>query len=455
MAALEVRIPNIGGFKDVGVIDVLVKPGDAVKVDDPLVTLESDKATMDVPSPAAGTVREVRVQVGSRVSEGSLVLILEAAEGAPARAAAPPQPAASPSPAPAPPAAPPVTAPAAPAAAPQTGAAAQSPPLAPPPSPASPATGTSPPTAGKAGPDRRVLHASPSVRRFARELGVDLSQVAGSGPRGRILREDVQGFVKQVMSGTAPVGAGGGAGLDLLPWPRIDFARFGPVETRPLSRIQKIAGANLARNWVMIPHVTQFEEADVTELESFRTRLNGENGGPGVKVTLLAFLVKACVAALKRFPELNASLDGDSLVLKRYFHIGFAADTPNGLVVPVVREADRKGVVEIARELAELAARAREGKLAAADLQGGSFSISSLGGIGGTAFTPIINAPEVAILGVSRTSTRPLWDGGQFAPRLMLPLSLSYDHRVVDGALAARFTTHLARLLADPWRMVL
>jgi pyruvate dehydrogenase E2 component (dihydrolipoamide acetyltransferase) len=455
MAALEVRIPNIGGFKDVGVIDVLVKPGDAVNVDDPLVTLESDKATMDVPSPAAGTVREVRVQVGSRVSEGSLVLILEAAEGAPARAAAPPQPAASPSPAPAPPAAPPVTAPAAPAAAPQTGAAAQSPPLAPPPSPASPATGTSPPAAGEAGPDRRVLHASPSVRRFARELGVDLSQVAGSGPRGRILREDVQGFVKQVMSGTAPVGAGGGAGLDLLPWPRIDFARFGPVETRPLSRIQKIAGANLARNWVMIPHVTQFEEADVTELESFRTRLNGENGGPGVKVTLLAFLVKACVAALKRFPELNASLDGDSLVLKRYFHIGFAADTPNGLVVPVVREADRKGVVEIARELAELAARAREGKLAAADLQGGSFSISSLGGIGGTAFTPIINAPEVAILGVSRTSTRPLWDGGQFAPRLMLPLSLSYDHRVVDGALAARFTTHLARLLADPWRMVL
>ena len=455
MAALEVRIPNIGGFQDVGVIDVLVKPGNAVKVDDPLVTLESDKATMDVPSPAAGTVREVRVQVGSRVSEGSLVVILEAAEAAPARAAAPPQPAASRSPAPAPPAAPPVTAPAAPAALPPTGAAAQAPPLASPPSPASLATGASPPAAGKAGPDRRVLHASPSVRRFARELGVDLSQVAGSGPRGRILREDVQGFVKQVMSGTAAVGAGGGAGLDLLPWPRIDFARFGPVEARPLSRIRKIAGANLARNWVMIPHVTQFEEADVTELESFRTRLNGENGGPGVKVTLLAFLVKACVAALKRFPELNASLDGDSLVLKRYFHIGFAADTPNGLVVPVVREADRKGVVEIARELAELAARAREGKLAAADLQGGSFSISSLGGIGGTAFTPIINAPEVAILGVSRTSTRPVWDGGQFAPRLMLPLSLSYDHRVVDGALAARFTTHLARLLADPWRMVL
>ena len=455
MAALEVRIPNIGGFQDVGVIDVLVKPGNAVKVDDPLVTLESDKATMDVPSPAAGTVREVRVQVGSRVSEGSLVVILEAAEAAPARAAAPPQPAASRSPAPAPPAAPPVTAPAAPAAAPPTGAAAQAPPLASPPSPASLATGASPPAAGKAGPDRRVLHASPSVRRFARELGVDLSQVAGSGPRGRILREDVQGFVKQVMSGTAAVGAGGGAGLDLLPWPRIDFARFGPVEARPLSRIRKIAGANLARNWVMIPHVTQFEEADVTELESFRTRLNGENGGPGVKVTLLAFLVKACVAALKRFPELNASLDGDSLVLKRYFHIGFAADTPNGLVVPVVREADRKGVVEIARELAELAARAREGKLAAADLQGGSFSISSLGGIGGTAFTPIVNAPEVAILGASRVSIRPVWDGERFAPRKILPLSLSYDHRVIDGAAGARFTTYLAELLRDMRRAML
>jgi pyruvate dehydrogenase E2 component (dihydrolipoamide acetyltransferase) len=303
-----------------------------------------------------------------------------------------------------------------------------------------------------------VAHASPSVRKVARELGVDPLRVQGTGPKGRILLEDVRRFVKQVMSGPAPAAAGsfaGGGALDLLPWPRVDFARFGPIETRPLSRIKKISGANLSRNWVMIPHVTQFEEADITEIEAFRVRLNEENGKAGVKVTLLAFLVKACVAALKRFPELNASLDGESLVLKRYFHIGFAADTPNGLVVPVIKDADRKGVLEIAKELSELAAKAREGKLGPAEMQGGCFSVSSLGGIGGTAFTPIINAPEVAVLGVSRSATKPVWDGAKFTPRLLLPLSLSYDHRVIDGATAARFTTYLGQLLADLRRSVL
>ena len=280
---------------------------------------------------------------------------------------------------------------------------------------------------------------------------MDVARVTGSGPRGRVLQEDVQKFVKQAMAGQVS----GGTGLDLLPWPRIDFARFGPVETRPLGRIRKIAGANLSRNWVMIPHVTQFDEADVTDLEDFRTRLNAELGEKGPKVTLLAFLVKACVSALQRFPEFNSSLDGDSLVLKRYFHVGFAADTPNGLVVPVLRDADRKGVLVIARELSELAARARDGKLQAADIQGGTFSISSLGGIGGTAFTPIVNAPEVAILGASRVSTRPVWDGERFAPRKILPLSLSYDHRVIDGAAGARFTTYLAELLRDMRRAML
>jgi pyruvate dehydrogenase E2 component (dihydrolipoamide acetyltransferase) len=428
MSLLEVRVPNIGGFKDVGVIEVLVKPGDAVAADASLVTLESDKATMDVPSPVAGTVREIRVKVGDRVGEGSLVILLEAAEGGAAVAA----PVAAPV---APPAAAPVAAPApvsVPVAAPAPVA------IAPPASLAAPVS------AG-------VTHASPSVRKVARELGVDLSRVTGTGPRGRILQEDVQKFVKLSLAGQVS----GGTGLDLLPWPRIDFARFGPVETRPLARIRKIAGANLARNWVMIPHVTQFDEADVTDLEDFRTRLNGELAGKGPKVTLLAFLVKACVAALQRFPEFNSSLDGDSLVLKRYWHVGFAADTPNGLVVPVVRDADRKGVLDIARELGELSARAREGKLAAADIQGGTFSISSLGGIGGTAFTPIVNAPEVAILGASRVAVRPVWDGERFAPRKMLPLSLSYDHRVIDGAAGARFTTFLGELLRDLRRAML
>jgi pyruvate dehydrogenase E2 component (dihydrolipoamide acetyltransferase) len=423
MSLLEVRVPNIGGFKDVGVIEVLVKPGEAVAADASLITLESDKATMDVPSPFAGTVRDVRVKVGDRVGEGTLVLMLEAeaAMGAPV----------------APSTAQPV---AAPAAVPTPGPVAAPAPVAA--SAVVPASGPVP--SGQA-------HASPAIRKMARELGVDLSRVTGTGPRGRVLQEDVQKFVKQALAGQVP----GGVGLDLLPWPRVDFARFGPVETRPLSRIRKIGGANLARNWVMIPHVTQFDEADVTDLEDFRVRLNSELGEKGPKVTLLAFLVKACVAALQRFPDFNSSLDGDSLVLKRYFHVGFAADTPSGLVVPVVRDADRKGVLDIARALGELSAKAREGKLAAADIQGGSFSISSLGGIGGTAFTPIVNAPEVAILGASRVSIRPVWDGERFAPRKILPLSLSYDHRVIDGAAGARFTTYLAEVLRDMRRAML
>ena len=463
---MEIRVPAIGGFKDVGVIEVLVEPGQAVKVDDSLVTLESDKATMDVPSPAAGTVQKVAVKMGDRVSEGSVLLTLDVAETAAEPAAnAPPaasRPSSAPSSAPAP-ARPPATASApAPAESPAIeppGAAAAAggePGPGPPPAGVAPVAGT--PPGGAPGP-ARVAHASPSVRKVARELGVDLSRVAGSGPKGRILLVDVRRFVKQVMSGEAP-GAGaanvvGSRALDLLPWPQVDFAAFGPVETRPLSRIKRISAANLARNWVMIPHVTQLDEADVTELEAFRVRLNEEHARDGLKVTLLAFLVKASVAALRRFPEFNSSLDGDSLVLKRYYNVGFAANTPNGLVVPVVKRADEKGVLEIARELGDLAARAREGKLGLGDLQGGTFSISSLGGIGGTAFTPIINAPEVAILGVSRGATRPVWDGEAFVPRLMLPLSLSYDHRVIDGAAAARFTALLAKLLADLRRALL
>ena len=443
MNLLEVRVPNIGGFKDVGVIEVLVKPGETVAADASLVTLESDKATMDVPSPAAGTVREVRVKVGDRVGEGSLVLLLESADAGVAASPAAPVP---PAPAPAASSAtPPAAAPPAPRAAPPAA------PPAPEPAPAAGPVAVSAPSAAPAASAPGPVHASPSVRKFARELGVDLARVTGTGPRGRVQHEDVQKFVKQSLSGQVP----SGSGLDLLPWPKVDFSRFGPVETRPLPRIRRIAGANLARNWVMIPHVTQFDEADVTDLEEFRTRLNAELGAAGPKVTLLAFLVKACVSALQRFPEFNASLDGESLVLKRYFHVGFAADTPNGLVVPVVRDADRKGLLEIARELSELAARARDGKLALGDMQGGTFSISSLGGIGGTAFTPIVNAPEVAILGASRVAVRPVWDGEKFAPRKMLPLSLSYDHRVIDGAAGARFTTHVASVLQDMRRAML
>ncbi len=455
MSSIEVRVPNIGGFKDVGVIDVLVKAGDSVKVDTSLVTLESDKATMEVPSPNAGTVREVKVRVGDRVGEGSVLVLLEpagAAAGAPVAAA------------PAPKVTSPAAGPAAVVAAEQRPAAAVREDAAPAPAveprpgavavAAAPASTSTAALARAAQPGEPVkAHASPAVRKAARELGVDLAKVPGSGPRGRVLLEDVQRFVKDAL--TAPAGPGSGVGLDLIPWPKVDFAKFGPIESRPLSRIKKIAGANLARNWVMIPHVTQHDEADITELEAFRVSLNQEHAGEDVKVTLLALLMKACVAALREFPEFNASLDGDALVLKRYFHLGFAADTPAGLVVPVVREVDQKGVLLLARELAELAAKARAGKLGAAEMSGGCFSISSLGGIGGTSFTPIINAPEVAILGVSRSVTRPVWDGKAFQPRLILPLSLSYDHRIIDGAAAARFTTYLVRLLADLRRVLL
>ncbi len=445
MSTLEVKVPDIGDFTDVPVIEIFVKAGDAVAAEDSLVTLESDKATMDVPSPSAGTVKEVRVKLGDKVSEGTLIAVLDA-DGT----AAKPTPAAAPAVAPTKPA-----------------PAAASDAAAPKPSPAAPTPAPAPAAAPAAAPvdaeSFKAAHASPSVRKFARDLGVDLSRVKGSGPKGRILQEDVQGFVKQAMSGGEPGVAGGGVTgggeLNLLPWPKVDFAKFGPFETRPLSRIKKISGANLARNWVMIPHVTQFDEADITDLEAFRVALNKENEKAGIKLTMLAFLIKASVAALKKFPDFNASLvstvDGDSLVVKQYWHIGFAADTPNGLVVPVLKNADQKGVLQIAKEMGELSAKAREGKLGPADMQGGCFSISSLGGIGGTAFTPIINAPEVAILGVSKSQTKPVWDGKAFAPRLMLPLSLSYDHRVIDGASAARFAAYLAGLLADMRRVVL
>jgi len=432
MSAIEIKVPDIGDFADIPVIEVLVKPGDTVKAEDSLVTLESDKATMDVPSPAGGVVKDVRVKVGDKVSEGTVVLTLEAADAKPAAASAPAAPAAAPAPAPAPatPAAAPVKAP-------------------PPSAPAAPAPAVD-------GDAFKAAHASPSVRAFARQLGVDLSRVTGSGPKARILQEDVQAYVKRTLAdGAAASGGGSGGALNLLPWPRVDFARFGPVESKPLSRIKKISGANLARNWVMIPHVTNHDDADITDLEAFRVRLNKENEKSGVKVTMLAFLIKAACAALAKFPEFNASLDGDNLVYKRYFHIGFAADTPNGLVVPVIRNADQKGVLAIAKEMGELSAKAREGKLGPADMQGGCFSISSLGGIGGTYFTPIINAPEVAILGVCRSAIRPVWDGAGFAPRLLLPLSLSWDHRVIDGAAAARFNAYLGALLADMRRMVL
>jgi pyruvate dehydrogenase E2 component (dihydrolipoamide acetyltransferase) len=439
----EVAVPDIGDFKDVEVVEVLVKPGDAVAAEQSLITVESDKATMEIPSPAAGVVKELRVRVGDKVGEGSPVLVLQEA------GVAGTAPAAAPKAAPAP-----VPAESAPPA--QAAPASRQPPVRA--EPAAEAAGFKP-------------HASPSVRKFARELGVDLSRVRGSGPKGRVLQQDVQAFVKGIVTGAAPAPAAAGpaaagTGLALLPWPQVDFAKFGPIETQPLSRIKKISGANLARNWVMIPHVTNNEEADITELEAFRVQLNKENAagegkgppgsaGAGAKVTMLAFLIKAVVAALRRHPEFNASLDGDHLVLKRYFHIGFAADTPNGLVVPVIRDADQKGIFDLARETAELARQAREGKLKPADMQGGCFSISSLGGIGGTHFTPIINAPELAILGVSKSQMKPVWDGKVFQPRLMLPLSLSYDHRVIDGAAAARFNAFLAALLADFRRAML
>jgi pyruvate dehydrogenase E2 component (dihydrolipoamide acetyltransferase) len=437
--SIEVKVPDIGDYKDIPVIEILVKEGDTVEAEQALITLESDKATMDVPSPSAGKVKSIKVKVGDNVSEGTLIVELEGADGgsaAPAQAKAEAAPAAA--------AEAPAKAPAPAASQPGTSALAEAPAI----------------TAGEGG-THTNSHASPSVRKFARELGVNVSRVKGTGPKGRITQADVTAFVKGVMSApaasSAPVAAAGGTGvgLDLLPWPKIDFTKFGPIDPQPLSRIKKISGANLHRNWVMIPHVTNNDEADITELEALRVTLNKENEKSGIKVTMLAFVIKAVVAALKKFPTFNASLDGDTLVLKQYYHIGFAADTPNGLVVPVIRDADKKGLLQIAQEMADLSKLARDGKLKGEQMQGGCFSISSLGGIGGTNFTPIINAPEVAILGLSRGAMKPVWDGKQFVPRLTLPLSLSYDHRVIDGASAARFNAFLGGLLADFRRAIL
>ena len=444
---IEVRVPDIGDFHDVAVIEVLVKPGDRVEAEQSLITVESDKASMEIPSSAAGIVQDIKVALGDRVNQGDLVLTLQGAPGA--------------------------AAPAAVASGQEAALAAVSgqPALAPMPAPsvqAAPAVVPVAPYVAAAGAVGQP-HASPTVRKFARELGVPLAEVRGSGAKGRILQEDVQAFTKAVMTGatrtqaqqaaapapTAP--AGGGAGLDLLPWPKVDFTKFGAIESQPLSRIKKLSGANLSRNWVMIPHVTYCEDADITDLEALRVQLNAEkkNQQAGIKVTMLSFLIKACVSALKEFPDFNASLDGDSLIRKHYYHIGFAADTPNGLVVPVIRNADQKGILEISRELAELSKKARDGKIGPADMTGASFTISSLGGIGGTYFSPIINAPEVAILGVCRSEMKPRWNGTAFEPRLMLPLSLSADHRVIDGASAARFNAYLGQVLADFRRVLL
>jgi len=433
MAVIELTVPDIGDVTDAAVIELLVKPGDAVKPEQSLITIESDKASMEVPS-AVG---------GDKVSKGSLVGLLETGEGVVAAEAVAAAPVAAPAPAP-------VAAPVSAQAAVVVEAKAVEP------------IERTNPTAALASvevpPLSSVSHASPSVRRFARELGVELLRVQGTGPKGRITHVDVQNFVKGVMARAgqpAAASSNGGAGsadlggMTLLPWPTVDFAKYGPVERQPLSRIKKISGANLHRNWVRIPHVTNNDEADITELEAFRVKLNEEHAKAGTKFTMLAFLLKACAVALRKFPQFNASLDGDDLVLKQYVHIGFAADTPNGLVVPVIRDVDTKSLSQLAIETAALAAKAREGKLLPGDMQGGCFSISSLGGFGGTTFTPIINAPEVAILGVCRSAMKPVWNGSSFDPRLMLPLSLSYDHRVIDGASAARFNTYLAGLLAD------
>jgi len=425
---VEVRVPDIGDFAEVAVIELLVKPGDTIAVEQSLITVESDKASMEIPSSHAGVVQSLTVKLGDKVSKGTPIAIVEASGGGAAAAAAP------------------VPAAAAPAAAVPTAAAAAAPAAMPAHQPATPSA--------------TLPHASPSVRKFARELGVPLDQVKGSGPKGRITQPDVQGFVKGVIAGAqaAPKGAAaaaGGAFPGLLPWPQVDFAKFGEIERKDLSRIKKISGANLHRNWVVIPHVTNHDDADITELEAFRVQTNKENEKSGIKVTMLAFMIKAAVAALKKFPEFNASLDGEQLVLKKYFHIGFAADTPNGLVVPVIKDADKKGIFQISQEMGELAKKARDGKLGPLDMAGGCFSISSLGGIGGRYFTPIINAPEVSIMGVCKSSLEPRWDGKQFVPRLILPLSLSWDHRVIDGAAAARFNVYFASLLADFRRIVM
>jgi pyruvate dehydrogenase E2 component (dihydrolipoamide acetyltransferase) len=451
MSATSVEVPDIGDFTDVPIIEILVSPGDTVAVDDPLLTLESDKATMDVPAPFAGTVGELLVNIGDRVSQGTRLLTLSPSSdgngGAPAEtksadaveSAVEAEEQSAPSTPPPAAAAPPAAAPAPPAAAPAPPAAA----------PSSEGNGGGP------------VYASPAVRRVARELGVDLHRVTGSGRKGRITKEDVQTFVDRGPSAapSAPAAApsgGPGLGLDLPPWPQIDFSKFGEIERVERSRIQRISGPVLARNWVMIPHVTHNDEADITDLEAWRKQLNDElSRGDGTKVTMVSFLIVASVATLKAFPNFNASLDGENLILKRYYNIGFAADTPGGLVVPVIKNADQKGLLEIARELTELSGKARNGKLMPGDMQGASFTISSLGGIGGTSFTPIINAPEVAILGATRSAMKPVWNGKEFVPRLMVPLSLSYDHRVIDGAAAARFTVHLVKVLSDLKRALL
>lgn len=427
---VQVTVPDLSGHSNVAIIEIAVKVGDSIKEDDTIMTLETDKATMEVPSTATGVIKELKVAVGGKVSQGDLIMLVETVGGATVAAAN--------------------TVPASPQA-------------------SAPVATVATESVAKAAPSAPVAvvdeasftkaFASPSMRKLARELGVDLGKVKGTGTKGRITENDVKSFVKGVMTGQISNGAaassGSGVGLDLLPWPKVDFAKFGPVERKEMTRIKKISGGNMARNWIMIPHVTVFEKADITDMEEFRKQLNEEYKRAEIKVTPLAFLIKASVFALKKFPEFNASIDGDSIVYKQYFNIGFAADTPNGLTVPVVKDADKKGLVEIAQETSALAKSARDGKLKPTDMQGGTFTVSSLGGLGSTAFTPIINAPEVAILGVSKSAIEPVWNGKEFAPRLMLPLSLSFDHRIIDGALAAKFTTFLAQVLSDLRRMAL
>ena len=453
MAMMDVTVPDIGDFDEVAVIELLVKVGDSVKAEQSLITVESDKASMEIPCSHAGVVKELKVKLGDKVKQGSVVVVLEvagaSAAAAPAPAVAPAAPVAAPSAAP--------VAAAAPAAAPVSPAV-----LAPSAAPVAPAAEvaahapTQTPAAG-------LPHASPSIRKLARQLGVPLAEVKGTGTKGRITEDDVQAFTRSVMAGdtrtqaqTAKAPAGGdGTALGLIAWPKVDFAKFGPIERKEMGRIKKISGANLLRNAIMIPAVTNHDDADITDLEAFRVLTNKENEKSGIKVTMLAFLIKACVAALKKYPEFNSSLDGDALVFKNYWHIGFAADTPNGLMVPVIKDADKKGVLQISQEMGELAKKAREGKLSPAEMSGATFTISSLGGIGGRYFTPIINAPEVAILGVCKSTMEPVWDGKAFVPRLMLPLSLTWDHRVIDGAAAARFNVYLGQILGDFRRVLL
>ncbi|MDO8264577.1 MAG: dihydrolipoyllysine-residue acetyltransferase [Gallionella sp.] len=455
MSVIEIKVPDIGDLAEVAVIELMVKVGDTVKAEQSLITVESDKASMEIPSSHAGVVREVKVAIGDKVKEGSVVVMLDVAEGAGTPAASAPSSESKQ------PIAPVANAPAAPVVVASAPAAPMASAAAPAAAPTAASLIVPAHTPGSA--PVGLPHASPSVRQFARELGISLVEVKGSGPKGRITETDVQSFTRSVMSGAVQTVAAAqskgtasdGAGLGLIPWPKVDFAKFGPIERKELSRIKKISGANLLRNSIMIPAVTNHDDADITDLEAFRVATNKENEKSGVKVTMLAFLIKACVAALKKFPEFNSSLDGDALIYKNYFHIGFAADTPNGLMVPVIKDADKKGVMQLSQEMSELAQKARDGKLSPAEMSGACFTISSLGGIGGRYFTPIINAPEVAILGVCKSTTQPVWDGKAFQPRLMLPLSLAWDHRVIDGAAAARFNVYLGQILGDFRRVLL